>query len=50
MGASGGGIERGRDGARGSGAREGRKLQGRYLEEGTYSIFTIHSTPWPLAL
>ena len=48
--ASGGAIERGREGARG--AREGRKLQGRYPEEGTgqctvYSQTIPQRGPWP---
>ena len=47
--ASRGERERGREGA-----KEGRKLQGRYREKGTYwpvySIFTNHSTTRPLAL
>ena len=33
--ASGVGIGRGREGAKGRGAMEGKKLQGRYPEEGT---------------
>ena len=54
--ASGGGIERGTEGARGEGEqiREERKLQGRYPEEGTgqYTVYsqTIPkrgSWPWP---
>ena len=50
--ASGGGIKRGREGARGRGAREGRKRQGWYPEEGTgqctvYSQIIPQRGIWP---
>ena len=49
--ASGAGIERGRKGSREQESK-GRKLQGRYRDEGTdqYNIFTNHPTTRPLPL
>ena len=50
---SGGGIERGREGARGKGSKGGEKTSREVSRGGhrpVYSMFTNHSTKRPLAL